>query len=342
MKNNSILWLKKIFSVSTLSTLVAIISLIIAIKTYTSGKSGDLVIKVNSEETELKMTDYSGIAQMYLVDYKDTCINLRSSKLHLPIIKNCTNRTVRNLTYEVFVTHCEDGLLFPIGDFIEKEGNVYSYKYDKLGPYESIRFPFETFFTFKLPNRIDYGYKITYEGINGKFLRFVTLHFYPKNGDDFQFNKGYIQLRNEFVEWYLGSYVKENPDHNADNFILTVGDTTIINPDAYNAFDNEYHLNINSLDDLQDVKDINWALVLSSSLSLLFLVVFVRAFFTKKLYIKDNLYSYVGIRKDNQKRYSITLESIFSICFIVLIIVVIMFNVYVWVFHPSMVLYSRF
>ena len=286
--NKTLYWLKRIFSVSTLTTLIALGSLVIAYITYESSTSGELTIKVHNEETELTKTDYSGFAQMYLVDTKDTMIHLYSSYLHLPVIKNNTNRTVRNLKFEVKVTHCDNGLLFPNEDFIEKDNNVYRYKYNYLEPYESICFPFSLFYTFEYPNYLDLLYDITYEGINGKFLRFCTIHFYPAFNNNT--SNDYILLRNDFIHHYLGSYIEENPSHKADNFILTIGDTTIVNPITYKVFDEEYNLYLDNLEELMYSKgEFNWYFIFASVICLIFLVSMIYIFIKDKLYDKNNL-----------------------------------------------------
>lgn len=282
-------WLKRIFSISTLSLLIAILTLVITYISYKNNTSGNIEIKIRGKKIECNEDDKNDYIAQKFFDYnkKQDIVNLKNYPL--PTFINNSSRTVKNLNFLVEVI-CNRTTVVPSKEFelIEKEANVFKYKYkrDRLEPFEEIPFPFDTLkgiWTENLNTRqllTPIEFNITYEGINRKKTINCTIIFekqyfyiykYLRILDQRAKNKvskeeamflqeeaiNYVKERNNYLDFisHLAESFKES------NLIMTIGDTTIVHP-RFDDYEGKSLIEINSLDELRPYKIKNWFLII--------------------------------------------------------------------------------
>ncbi len=125
-------WLKRIFSVTTLSVLVAIASLVVTYITYKSNTSGELTLEVKNKNVDILKQDG---CRMTTIQYNYDSIAYPGQ--YMVYVKNESSRTVKDLYYSVCVIPHGKCLLYENEDFESHGDRIYNYKYDKFSAYKN-------------------------------------------------------------------------------------------------------------------------------------------------------------------------------------------------------------
>lgn len=198
MSNNNITsWLKKIFSLQTISVLVAIFAAYFTYKTYTESQISQLSIEMpvlNDSKDEITYVDANGISRYFSLGFysippvsiNNGMIGGPDNMILFPVISNNSDKSLKDFSADIYIWH--DNIMSSLfeqskgeGDFYnltsynvvsEDENNTHlSYNKDFLGPNLSLPNPINSFMLFLANEKISslggvvgFVYYITYDG----------------------------------------------------------------------------------------------------------------------------------------------------------------------------------
>lgn len=334
-ESSTIKWLKKIFSVSTLSVIIALTSLIIAYFTYLNSTSGNLKLTVNNKETPILFEE--GVSMQSLHISSDSIAYPNKQLLHM---ENTSSRSIKNFHYEVlFIPHgkCYVDLN---EDFERIKSNIYRYKYDNLPPHGWLNSPFNsiTFYDQQLYTEVIYN--ITYEGIDKAIIFPCNILFFNNLGKELN-EQNYMQLRNSFIK----AYIHDNLDkEEAKKTVLSIEDTTIVGIFNYDACNTDNY-SLNSLSSLNEkpskTTKVNWLNLIFFLITPIFLmIIYISDVGIKRILNFESMYSFVAEKNKNKQWKNISLgDKIWIIIcasfYLIYSPLAILFSIYSIIFNPS-------
>lgn len=112
--NNIITWLKRIFSIQTISLIVALVAAYFTYKTYNDNKPGEITVELpllNDDMDEITYIDASRIKRYFNLGFytippvsiNDGMMGGTLNMLLFPIIQNETNRSFKDFTADIYI-----------------------------------------------------------------------------------------------------------------------------------------------------------------------------------------------------------------------------------------------
>lgn len=190
MANPALSWLKRIFSATTLTVIVAIATLAVSIFSYIDSKSGTLELQINNVSIPM---DYAKDNKIYFICLEiavgDLYYNDVLNNAHLPILQNKSSRSVKNFCFDI---ECYDDFYFnycngAIRDDYERVDSSYHYKSNIIYSHKSLKC--SPFYSLEISPTNSYEhlghlcfiYDVTYEGLDWPIKFFYELYIIDSN-----------------------------------------------------------------------------------------------------------------------------------------------------------------
>ena len=243
--NNIITWLKRIFSIQTISLMVALVAAYFTYKAYDDNKPGQLTIELpvlNDDMDEITYIDASGIKRYFnLGFYTIPPVSINYGKmggplnmLLFPIIQNDTQRSFKDFTADIYIWSDEpmhqlfqdssdDEMFLDLTNYTITSQNEYSihltYNQNILPPKRMLPYPINCFMLYRASDKISsiggnvvFSYDITYDGINEPIsFEYNSRMFYDGKYDDEEGGDGFpSRFKGEAAYKYLDNEVFAN------------------------------------------------------------------------------------------------------------------------------------
>ena len=227
-------WLKRVFTIQTIALLIAVISLLVTWRQLDVSTSGDVQLRLNSNEGKVNVTN---VEQCCI--YKSTGRDTLSADYLMPEFYNGDNKSVKNLAFSVRLFSYNCYFLDFNGDSIQYVPNrEYLWEFNQLSAFMSKPLPIKSVvLTDSLFARFRLNLKVSYDGIERPLIYTseVDLVKYGDNLGDPLFSNVYIQWRNIVFDEIYEKFDSE--ERSSDKYCIVIGDTIIPSINNMQVFD---------------------------------------------------------------------------------------------------------
>lgn len=278
-------WLKKIFSLQTLSVLIAVVGVCFTYKTYIESKPGQLTIEIpvlNESKDDVSYENASGISRYFSLGFYEIppvsinngAIGGVDNMLLFPIISNKTDKSLKDFTADIYIWYDsnmrslfsdskEDEMFLDLNNYniiSETDHNIHlSYKRDFLAPNQTLPYPIECFFLFLASEsnnirggEVRFRYYVTYDGAKMPVRLDYCAKIYYDEREEGNFSDSFKSKEfRKLIESDIYANTPNRSNHEDGEWVLLYNNHLVRNLKHFSS-DEIHNLEIKDFSDLQD------------------------------------------------------------------------------------------